>query len=150
MIRCEMKAGLVITLIIGFSAVVQASDNSIEVTLEDSPESTQRTFHWKFVTREVNSDSNYAQWRYKSLAGSDMRLSTRRDTRAIKQLVPGTVSPTIRWISRSIVVVVSACRFETNASTRVSSLPVRCLYVFEKAGSIWKLTHHYRCGRWYG
>jgi hypothetical protein len=98
-----MKARLVITFIIGFSAVVRASDNSIEVTLEDPPESTQRPFHWKFVTREVNSDSNYAQWRYKFLAGSDMRLGTAADTKAIKRLVPGTISPTIRWISRSIV-----------------------------------------------
>jgi hypothetical protein len=52
---------------------------------------------------------------------------------AIKRLVPATGLPTIRWVSRSVVVVDTSPSWWT-----------RYLYVLEKHGAKWKLTHHYR------
>jgi hypothetical protein len=62
--------------------------------------------------------------------GSDKPLGTPKDTAAIKALVPARISPTIRWVSRSIVVVSGGCR-----SPNV--LGGRCFYVLEKHGSKW-------------
>jgi hypothetical protein len=128
-------------LFIGFAAVVHASDNSVEVTLEDTPElqQTQTYYRWKSTPQEVDSDSNYTQWRDKFLTGSGKRLGSAADAAAIKRLVPATIPPTIRWLSRRVVVVVSGCRSEASSSGKM-----RCLYVFEKQRSKWKLTHHYR------
>jgi hypothetical protein len=94
---------------------------------------------WKLYREDANSDRQGDQWQFKFNAGSDKPLGTAADAAAIKALVPATVSPTIRWVSHSVVVVSSACRFDAS-----SSHPQRCLYVFEKHGSKWKLTHHYR------
>jgi hypothetical protein len=134
----------VFALVIGFTAVVHAGDNSIEVTLEDTPadQSQLRSFeNWRHkpAPQESNSDANYWQWRYKFEAGSANQLGSAADTAAIKAMVPPTIPPTIRWVSRSIVVVASAC-----CSDASSNRPARCLYVFEKRGSKWRLTHHYR------
>jgi hypothetical protein len=140
-----MNPRLLFTFIIGFTAVVHASDNSDEVFFEEIPEHQP---HWNFVPRapqEVDSDSNYMQWRYKFLSGSDKRLGSEADTAAIKQLVPATIPRTIRWVSRSVVVVASDCHSDASPSRRM-----RCLYVFEKHGSKWKLTHHYRGAAWVG
>ncbi len=146
-----MDPRLVLTLIVAFTPVVQASDNSVEVTLEDTPEQQQADAahsyrRWKFPPPQEapNSDSNYMQWRYKFLSGSDKRLGSAADATAIKRLVPVAIPPTIRWVSRSVVVVASGCHSDASSS------PVRCLYVFEKHGSKWRLTHHYPCGVWSG
>jgi hypothetical protein len=137
-----MGVRLIFTFIIGFIAGVHASDNSDEVFFEEIPE---HQFHWKLGPQEVDSDSNYSEWRYKFLSGSDKRLGSATDVAAIKHLVPATMPPTIRWLSRSIVVVVSGCYSDASQSGRM-----RCLYVFEKQHSKWKLTHHYRCSAWVG
>jgi hypothetical protein len=138
-----MKPTLVIALIVGFTAVVHAGDKSIEVTLEvtppEDPQGSQlRSFEeWrrKPAPQEVNSDGNGAQWIFKfDYVASDKRLGSAADTASITALVPVTTSPTIRWVSRSVVVVSSACR---------SNVTGRCLYVLERHGSKWKLTHHY-------
>ncbi len=138
-----MNRSVIFALIIGLAGVAQANDNSIEVTLEPTaPEDQQgsqlRLFEkWrrKPAPQEVNSDGNVAQWSFKfDYVASDKRLGSAADTAAIKALVPATTSPTIRWVSKSLVVVAAACH---------SNVSWRCLYVVEKHGSKWKLTHHY-------
>jgi hypothetical protein len=122
------------------TAVVHGSDKSIEVTLEDTPEDQQaqlkalEPYRHKPPPQEVNSDANYGQWRHKFEAGSGKQLGSAADVAAIKALVPPKMPPTIRWVSRSIVVASAYC---SDASSK------RCLYVFEKRGSKWRLTHHY-------
>jgi hypothetical protein len=116
-----------------FSGAVHASENSDEVFYEEIPDHQSE---WKFAPqppKEINSDSNYEEWQQKFLSGSDKRLGSAADMAAIKRLVPATGSPTIRWISRSVVVVDTSPSWWT-----------RYLYVFEKHGTKWKLTHHYR------
>jgi len=140
-----MNPRLVFTFIIGFSIVVHASDNLDEVFFEEIPEHQP---HWNFVPtapQKVDSDSNYDRWQYKFLSGSDKRLGSAADLAAIKHLVPATIPPTIRWVSRSVVVIASGCHSDASPTRRM-----RCLYVFEKHGSKWKLTHHYRCRPWVG
>ena len=138
-----MNRSLIFALIIGLTAVARANDNSIEVTLEptlpEDPQGSQlRSFEqWrpKTAPHEVNSDGDFAQWKFKfDYVGSDKRLGSARETASIKALVAATTPPTIRWLSRSVVVVVSACH---------SAVSGRCLYVFQRHGSKWKLTHHY-------
>lgn len=124
------------------AAVVRAGDNSIEVTLEDTPqqEHAQSPFrHWIFVPPPQNqdSDSQFPQWESKFQAGSDKQLGTARDTTAIKALVPSTMPVTIRWVSRHIVVVAGDCHPDSSTDNRY------CLYVLEKERSRWKLVHHY-------
>jgi hypothetical protein len=139
-----MKLALTFALIVGFTTVVQASDNSIEVTLERTPgdQQAQRkvlvldAYRHKPPPQKADSDANYRYWRNKFEGGSDKPLGRPKDAAAIKALVPATISPTIRWVSRSIVVVSADCRSP-------SVLGGRCLYVFEKHGSQWSLTHHY-------
>ena len=151
-----MKPVLAFALIVGFTAAVQASDNSIEVTLEITPADQQAQRNvlvpdasgWSLLQSAVadqhkpppqktNSDPNYGYWRNKFEGGSDKPLGRPKDTAAIKALVPAAISPTIRWISRSMVVVSADCRSHTLWGGE------RCLYVFEKQGSKWSLTHHY-------
>jgi hypothetical protein len=127
--------------IIGFTYVVQAKGNSDEVFYEEVPGHQPE---WKFTPRlvprpreELKSDSNCDQWQFKFLSGSDKPLGGAADLAAIQHLVPAAIPPTIRWISRHIVVVSSACYSDVSPS---------CLYVFEKRGSKWELTHHCRFG----
>ena len=138
-----MKWYLVFALIVGLAGAVHATDNSVEVTLEltppEDPQGSQlRSFeNWRHkpAPEESNSDANGGQWWYTFEAGSDKRLGSAADVVAIKAVVPVTVPPTIRWISRSVAAVASRCQSNVRAS---------CLYVFEKHGSKWILTHHYR------
>jgi hypothetical protein len=128
-----MKARLVVPLLLGLAGVVRASDNSVEVTLEDTPDqqqSQQPAFRrWRFQPRRAiqDSDSQGAQWQFKFIAGSDKSLGTAADSAAIKALVRSTTPVTIRWISRSVVVVAADHR----------------LLVLEKHRSKWKITHYY-------
>ena len=139
-----MKARLVVPLLLGIAGVVHASDNSVEVTLEDTPDqqqSQQPAFRrWRFQPRPAiqDSDSQGAQWQFKFIAGSDKRLGTAADSAAIKALVPSTPPVTIRWVSRSVVVIAADCSSGTSFSGRLS-----CLYVLEKHRSKWKISHHY-------
>jgi len=139
-----MKARLVVPLLLGIAGVVHASDNSVEVTLEDTPDqqqSQQTAFRrWRFQPRPAiqDSDSQGAQWQFKFIAGSDKRRGTAADSAAIKALVPSTTPVTIRWVSRSVVVIAADCSSSASFSGRLS-----CLYVLEKHRSKWKITHHY-------
>src|SRR6266404_3264255 len=131
-----MKARLVVPLLLGLAGVVHASDNSVEVTLEDTPDqqqSQQPAFRrWRFQPALAiqDSDSQGAQWQFKYIAGSDKRLGTAADSAAIKALVPSTPPVTIRWVSRSVVVIAADC--SSSASSRE---PPHCLYVLEKRRS---------------
>jgi hypothetical protein len=135
-----MKPRVLFALLVGFTGTIYASDNSIEVTLEDTPadEQPRRTFDaWRHkpAAKEVSSDGNFAQWKFKfDYVASEKRLGSAGDTATIKALIPATRPPTIRWVSRSVVVVASACHSDVSG---------HCLYVIEKHGSKWKLTHHY-------
>jgi len=138
-----MNRSLIFALIIGLASITHAKDNSMEVTLELAPPEDQqgsqfRAFEqWrrKPTSQEVNSDSDVAQWSFKfDYFASDKRPGSAADAAAIKALIPDTTPPTIRWLSRSVVVVSATCRSEVSG---------RCLYVFERRGSKWKLTHHY-------
>ena len=142
-----MKARHVVPLLLGLAGVVHASDNSVEVTLEDTPDqqqSQQPAFRrWRFQPGKPgpaiqDSDLQGAQWQFKFIAGSDKRLGTAADSAAIKALVPSTPPVTIRWVSRSVVVIAADC--SSSASSRE---PPHCLYVLEKRRSKWKITHHY-------
>ena len=143
-----MKSLFVASLLVALStcnpqvSAPPSGDNSVEVTLEDTPEQQQQNNdyrRWRFVpgNQQQDSDSQFAHWRYEFYAGSDKPLGTAADTTAIKALVSSTIPPTMRWISRSVVVVAADCY------TAASSSGDRCLYVLEKHGSKWKLTHHY-------
>jgi hypothetical protein len=136
-----MKPRLVFALLLGSTGVIHASDNSIEVTLEGTPADEQSQFRafevWRHkpAAQEVSSDGNFAQWKFKfDYVASDKRLGSAADTATIKALVAATTPPTIRWVSRSVVVVAAACHSDVGG---------RCLYVFKKHDSKWKLTHHY-------
>jgi hypothetical protein len=110
--------------------------------LPDPQGSQLRSFekwHHKREPQEIASDGNYAVWRYKFEAASDKQLGSTADTTAIKALLPATIPPTIRWVSRSVVVVASGCYSDASSTHHAT-----CLNVFEKHGSKWKLTHHYR------
>ena len=85
-----------------------------------------------------DSDSEGGQWQFKFKAGSDKRLGSAKDAAAIKALLRSSMPVTIRWISRSVVVAAADCYSDARFSRRV-----RCLYVLEKHGSKWKITHHY-------
>src|SRR5438270_2794334 len=128
-----MKARLVVPLFLGLAGVVHASDNSIEVTLEDTPDqqqSQQPAFRrWRFQPGPAiqDSDSQGAQWQFKFIAGSDKRLGTTADSAAIKALAPSTTPATVRWVSRSVVAVAADC-----SSSALSNARLHCLYVLEK------------------
>src|ERR1700736_4623710 len=110
-----MSVRLVIALILAFAAVVRASDNSVEVTLEDTLEQQQkdaleqqqkyRRWHFAPKPQDHDSDSQFEQWRFKFNAGSNKSLGNAKDEAAIKSLVPGTSTVAIRWVSRRVVVV---------------------------------------------
>src|SRR5437667_8189258 len=123
-----MNRSLIFCLIIGLAAVAHANDTSLEVTLELTPPEDPQGFQlrsfeqWrpKPAPHEVNSDGNFAQWKFNfDYVASDKRLGSAADTATIKALVPAGTPPTIRWVSRSVVVVASAC----------SDVRARCLYV---------------------
>jgi len=135
-----MNPAMVFAFIFGFTVVVHASDNSDDVFYEEVPEHQP---HWKFRRGPAmqDSDSQGGQWQYKFITGSDKRLGTAWGAAAIKALLPSTMPVTIRWISRSAVVVAADCYSDAHFSRRV-----RCLYVLEKHGSKWKLTHQYSHG----
>jgi hypothetical protein len=138
-----MNRSLIFALLIGLAGVARANDNFIEVTLEVAPPEDQRDSQLKSFEQwrpkpaphEVNSDRDFSQWKFRfDYVASDKPLGSPGDTASIKALVSATTPPTIRWLSRSVVVVASACH---------SAVTGRCLYVFQKHGSKWKLTHHY-------
>jgi hypothetical protein len=138
-----VKARLALILIVAFAGILRASDNSVEVALEDAAEhqaskDANRWKRWKFQPKKGEPDwKDFGQWRYKFYTGSDKELGSAADTAAIKALVPSTMPTTIRWISRSIVVVAADCDAVTSPSG------FRCLYVVEKRRSKWKTTHQY-------
>jgi len=134
-----MSARLVLTLLLGVTAVLYASDNSVEVTIEDTLPQTPPP-HWKFRQDSAakDSDSQGDQWRGKFITASDKPLGTAKDTRAIEALVPSSMPLTIRWISRSVAVVSADCYSDPH-----SSVHLRCLYVLEKRRSKWQVTHQY-------
>jgi hypothetical protein len=135
-----MKLALALVLIGGLTAVVQASDNSIEVTLQPITITASKTGReGPPGDHEAPPKALDGYWRNKFEGGSDKPLGTPKDTAAIKALVPATISPTIRWVSPSIVVVSADCR-----PPPPYVLAAGCLYVFEKHGSKWNLTHYYR------
>src|SRR5437879_9784844 len=123
-----MTRYLVFALIVGLAGAIHATDNCVEVTLEltppEDPRGSQlRSFeNWrqKPADQEVASDGNFAVWEYKFNAASDTRLGSATDTAAIKGLLPATKPPTIRWVSRSVVVVASGC-YSDASSTRHAS-----------------------------
>ena len=84
-----MKARFVVPLLLGLAGVVHASDNSVEVTLEDTPDqqqSQQPAFRrWRFQPGPAiqDSDSQGAQWQFKFIAGSDKRFGTTAASAAI-------------------------------------------------------------------
>jgi hypothetical protein len=96
---------------------------------------------WKLQTQDSDSDNRYLEWETKFSRGSVRRLGSAKDATAIRALLPATTSQ-VRWVSRSAVVVMSACRYQAS-----STYQQPCLYVFEKHGSKWNLTHHYRVPR---
>jgi hypothetical protein len=99
----------------------------------------QQLPHWKLRPQERDSDEHGDYWRFHFKIGSDKRLGTAADEAAIKASVPASIPPLVRWVSKSAVVVLSACRIDAT-STRSR----RCLYVFEKHRRKWHITHHYR------
>jgi len=135
-----MNRALVFVFSLGFTAVVQASDSSDDIFYDEVPEH-QPHFEYRRAPTMEDSDAEGGQWQYKFKAGSDKRLGTARDVAAVKALLPSTMPVTIRWISRSVVVVAADCYSDAHFSRRV-----RCLYVLEKHGSKWKVTHHYSHG----
>ena len=94
---------------------------------------------WKFEAQDNDSDNRYFEWESKFNSGSIRRLGSVKDTAAITALLPATKYQKLRWVSRSVVVVMSACRTDPSSTDRQ-----HCLYVFEKYGAKWNLTHHYR------
>jgi hypothetical protein len=142
-----MSATLLLIFLFASAAVVHASDNSVEVTLEDTPQQqhADTTFRrWSFFKRPQyqDSDSQFPQWESKFKAGSDRPLGTARDTAAIKAVVPSTMPVTIRWVSRRLVVVAADCHPDSSTDNGY------CLCVLEKQRSKWKLVHHYS-HRWH-
>jgi hypothetical protein len=142
-----MVARLIIAvLLVSCRCFAGPPPDSVEVTLESTPEQkqpsqaeTEAYNHWKRGPQEADSDTNYEHWRHKFVfTASDKRLGSARDVASIKKLLPSTVPPTMRWVSRSAVVVVSSCYSDSSPMVRK-----QCLYVFEKHGSKWKLAHHY-------
>src|SRR5437764_204753 len=135
-----MNPALVLAFIFGLAAVVHASDNSDDIFYEEVPEHQP---HWKFRPGPAmqDSDSQGGQWGYKFIAGSDKPLGTARDAAAIKAVVPFTMPVTIRWISRSVVVVAADCYSDAHFSRRM-----RCLYVLENPCAKWKVTYLYSHG----
>jgi hypothetical protein len=102
------------------------------------PPSTPSARRWKFSPQDKDSDDRFLEWEAKFNSGSVRRLGSAKDATAISSLLPATKSRTLHWVSRSVVVVMSAC-------PRASSMDRQyCLYVCEKHGSKWDLTHHYR------
>ena len=132
-----MRVLLMLTLLLGFTAVVRASGNSVEVTLEDTLDQQQkdkleeqqkyRRWHFNAKPPVHDSDNQFEQWRFKFNTGSDKRLGNAKDEIAIKSVLSDTPPIMIRWVSPRVAVV------EANG-----------LIVVEKRASKWKITHHYR------
>jgi hypothetical protein len=135
-----MSVRVVATLLLAVAATVHASDNSVVVTLEDTP-SQNASHHWKFRPGSIpqDSDSQGDQWRDKFITASEKRLGSAKDAIAIEALMPSSMPLTIRWLSRSVVLVSADCCFDAHSKVRL-----RCLYVLEKHRSKWNVTHHYR------
>jgi hypothetical protein len=144
-----MRVLLLLTLLLGVTSIVRAGGNSIEVTLEDTPQqqqAPQNSFRrWRFGQQpaQQDSDTQFSRWDYKFKWGSDKSLGTAADTSAIQASVPSTMPVTIRWVSRRVVVVAADCHQESSSGSGE-----RCLYVFEKQGAKWKLAQHY-AHRWH-
>jgi hypothetical protein len=96
---------------------------------------------WKFSPQYKDSDDKFLEWQAKFNGGSIRRLGSAKDAAAISSLLPATKSRTLHWVSRSVVVVMSACPFDASSTNQY------CLYVCEKHGSKWNLTHHYQVVR---
>lgn len=132
-----MNPARVFVFVLGLPAVVHASDNPDDTFYEELPQH-QPHFDYRRGPTMEDSDAEGGQWQYKFKTGSDKRLGTARDVAAIKTLLPSTMPVTIRWISRSVVAVAADCDSDAHFSRRVC-----CLYVLEKYGSNWKVTHRY-------
>src|SRR4051812_19887828 len=65
---------------------------------------------WKFRPQETKSDERGDYWWFHFKLGSDKRLGTVPDETAIKASVPASIPPLVRWVSKSVVVVLSACQ----------------------------------------
>jgi len=130
----------VLILLLGVTVVLYASDNSVEVTIEDTQPQTPPP-HWKFRPDSAAQDSDPQgdKWRDKFITASDKPLGTAKDTSAIEALVPSSMPLTIRWISRSVALVSADCYSDARSGVRL-----RCLYVLKKRRSKWQVTHHYR------
>jgi len=136
-----MRTWPVLILFLAVSAIALASDNSVEVTLEDTAPQTPPP-HWKFRPHSAvqDSDSQGDRWRDKFITASDKPFGTAKDVAAVQSLVPSSSVPvTVRWVSRSVVLVSAGCSADLDSTVRV-----RCLYVLEKHHSTWEITHHYR------
>jgi hypothetical protein len=136
-----MSVRLLIALLIGIAATIHASDNSVEVTLELPPPQSPPP-HWKLRPDPAlqDSDSQGDLWRDKFITASDKPFGSAKDLVTVQSLVPSSSLPvTVRWLSRSVVLVSAGCHSDSDSTVRV-----RCLYVLEKHHSKWKITHHYR------
>ena len=125
-----MSVRVVVAALVAVTVTAEASDNSVEVTLEDTPPENP-PHHWKFLPFSPpapDSDSQGDQWRDKFITASDKRLGTAKDTSAIEALVPSSIPLMIRWISRSVALVSAGCYSDAH-----SELRLRCLYVFAEA-----------------
>ena len=85
-----------------------------------------------------DSDSHRDEWRNKFIIASEKPFGSNNDTDAITALVPSSLPLTIRWVSESIAIISADCCCEKS-----SDPPLRCLYILEKRGTKWKVTHHY-------
>jgi hypothetical protein len=132
-----MNPARLFAFVFGLTVVAHASNDSDDVFYEEVPEHQPR-FEYRRAPTIEDSDAEGGQWQFKFKTGSDKRLGTARDAVAIKVLLPSTMPVTIRWISRSVVAAAADCYSDARFGRRV-----RCLYVLEKHGSKWKITHHY-------
>jgi len=136
-----MNSRLLFTFIIGFTAVVHATDNSDEVFFEEIPDHQP---HWNFVPtapQEVDSDSKSSDdWLRMFDQASKKRLGTRRDLASIRAFVlanlrePDAEILAIRWVSSALVMV---------RAKRGPYDLTRLLYVIQKRHTKWQLLRRY-------
>ena|ERR1700736_4293732 len=101
-----MKQHLALIAIMAIAPLFGATDNSVEVTLEDTPEqqTSKDNQRWKQKPRLSECDQKrterdgkgYFKWRSKFDNGSDKPLGTSADITAVKSLLPNIQSVTIR------------------------------------------------------
>lgn len=71
-------------------------------------------------------DDTYGKWHFKFITASDKQLGSPKEIAKIRSELP-IPDPTIRWLSRSLVVAAGANR----------------LYVLERHHSKWEMTHRF-------